>query len=184
MSVADQVTSAGFVGWLVFAAGLVVNVVALGVIPGNRKPSSGMAWLLLVVVAPFVGVVAFAFFGTTDIGRRRQRRRQRRRRGCPSRARGRGGGCGEVPGEGEAEGTVPEIGGGGQEGTFLEFPPFQLLSGVFASSAGQLLLVPCVELWPVELGTFCATSRFPLSNFNRENIINLQCCVLVLLTQT
>lgn len=74
MSLPDWAGSAGIVGSLVFLAGIVINVVAIGAIPGNRKPSTGMAWLLAVLLLPGVGIVAFAFFGSTHIGRRRQQR--------------------------------------------------------------------------------------------------------------
>lgn len=35
-------------GWTIFGLDMVLRLVALGIIPGNRKPSTGMAWLLLV----------------------------------------------------------------------------------------------------------------------------------------
>ena len=41
-----------------------VVVAALGIIPGNRRPSTGMAWLILVLAVPLFGLVAFLFFGT------------------------------------------------------------------------------------------------------------------------
>ena len=47
-------------------------VLALGVIPGNRKPSTGMAWLILVLAVPYLGIVAFALFGSTSVGRKRR----------------------------------------------------------------------------------------------------------------
>lgn len=59
---------------LVAIAGLVLRVVALGVIPGNRKPSTGMAWLLLVLLTPWVGFLAFVFFGTNKVESRRRLR--------------------------------------------------------------------------------------------------------------
>ena len=52
-------------------AGLTIRVVALGVIPGNRKPSTGMAWLLLVLLNPTIGVIGFWFFGSNKLERRR-----------------------------------------------------------------------------------------------------------------
>jgi cardiolipin synthase len=59
---------------LLVATGLAIRLVALGVIPGNRKPSTGVAWLLLVLLSPVVGLVAFAFFGSPRIGRGRHAR--------------------------------------------------------------------------------------------------------------
>jgi cardiolipin synthase len=61
---------------LAFAFNFGMKVLALGVIPGNRKPSTGMAWLLIVVLSPLVGFVAFVFFGRAKLERRRNERQQ------------------------------------------------------------------------------------------------------------
>ncbi|WP_425577432.1 PLDc N-terminal domain-containing protein [Nocardioides endophyticus] len=50
---------------------LALKIVALGVVPKNRRPSSGMAWLLLILVLPIFGWVIFLALGRTKIGRRR-----------------------------------------------------------------------------------------------------------------
>lgn len=50
---------------------LALKIVALGVVPKNRRPSSGMAWLLLILVLPIFGWVIFLVLGRTKIGRRR-----------------------------------------------------------------------------------------------------------------
>ncbi len=62
--------------WITVAAIVVdlgVKVAALGLIPQNRRPSSAMAWLLLVYLIPFVGLLLFFTLGsrTVDRGRRR-----------------------------------------------------------------------------------------------------------------
>ena len=60
--------------WIVtalFLLDLAIKVVALGVVPSNRRPSSGMAWLLLILAVPFIGVVIFLVFGRTRLERRR-----------------------------------------------------------------------------------------------------------------
>jgi len=49
-----------------------VCVLALGVLPTNRKPSSAMAWLILVLAVPYLGIVAFLLFGSTSVGRKRR----------------------------------------------------------------------------------------------------------------
>ena len=58
------------------AAGLLVvdlglRIALLGIIPHNRKPSSAMAWLLLILLIPFLGLAVFLVLGRTQIGRRR-----------------------------------------------------------------------------------------------------------------
>ena len=68
------------VTFLVVALSLAFNlgmkVLALGVIPGNRKPSTGMAWLLVIVLSPLVGFIAFVFFGRAKLERGRHERQQ------------------------------------------------------------------------------------------------------------
>lgn len=66
-------------GWWAAAVGVAlvvvqvgVVVVALGVLPGRRKPTTAMAWLILVLAVPYLGIVAFAFLGSTSVGRTRR----------------------------------------------------------------------------------------------------------------
>ena len=53
-------------------AHVVVFVLALCVIPGNRKPSTAMAWLILILAVPLLGIIAFLLFGSTSVGRKRR----------------------------------------------------------------------------------------------------------------
>jgi cardiolipin synthase len=62
--------------WLLLVLEVALRIVALGVIPGNRKPSTGMAWLLLILIEPIIGFVIFLFFGRTALERKRVRRQQ------------------------------------------------------------------------------------------------------------
>ena len=59
---------------LAAVATIALNVAALGVIPGNRKPSTGMAWLLIILLAPGLGFLAFLFFGSARVESRRRKR--------------------------------------------------------------------------------------------------------------
>ncbi len=59
-------------GAALVALEIVIVVAALGVIPGNRRPSTGMAWLILVLAVPFFGLVAFLLLGRADVGRTRR----------------------------------------------------------------------------------------------------------------
>ena len=54
--------------WLI---GFVLGVVALGIIPGNRKPSSAMAWLLLILLVPVAGFAVFLLLGSQKLGKAR-----------------------------------------------------------------------------------------------------------------
>lgn len=59
-----------------FAGGLLhvlVVAVALVVVPVNRKPSSATAWLLLITIAPLIGVVIFLLIGSPRLPPRRRR---------------------------------------------------------------------------------------------------------------
>lgn len=61
-------------GGLVVVANVALRVAALGIIPAGRKPSTGVAWLLLVLLTPALGLVAFLFFGSARLGRKREAR--------------------------------------------------------------------------------------------------------------
>lgn len=50
-----------------------VKIIALGVVPENRKPSSSLGWLLLILFLPAVGVVLFLILGSPYVHRRRAR---------------------------------------------------------------------------------------------------------------
>jgi cardiolipin synthase A/B len=56
---------------VLLAVDLGLRIALLGIIPHNRKPSSAMAWLLLILLIPFVGFAVFLVLGRTQIGRRR-----------------------------------------------------------------------------------------------------------------
>ncbi len=65
-----------FPDWLTVVLGtayVLIAIAALGIIPGNRRPSSAMAWILLILFVPYAGVVLFLLLGSNSIGRRRIR---------------------------------------------------------------------------------------------------------------
>ncbi len=74
MSVPDWALLTAVVGWVIVAVDVMLRLLALGVIPGNRQPSTGMAWLLLILVVPVLGFAIFALFGRTDLRRDRHAR--------------------------------------------------------------------------------------------------------------
>ncbi|MGB3187662.1 MAG: cardiolipin synthase [Ornithinimicrobium sp.] len=53
-----------------------IRVIAPGVVPENRRPSSGMAWVILILVIPVLGLLIWLTFGRTSIGGRRLQRQQ------------------------------------------------------------------------------------------------------------
>lgn len=68
----DSVTT--LVSVITAAVIMVINIAAIGVIPEGRRPQTAMAWLILIVFAPFIGLLAFFFFGSARIGHHRHRR--------------------------------------------------------------------------------------------------------------
>ncbi|WP_226344388.1 cardiolipin synthase [Agilicoccus flavus] len=49
----------------------VIKIVAVGVVPENRRPSSSTAWLLLILLVPIVGLPLFLLLGSPYVNRRR-----------------------------------------------------------------------------------------------------------------
>ena len=62
---------AAWIATALYLLDLVIKVVAIGVVPRNRRPASGMAWLLLIFIIPFAGFIVFLVLGRTRIERRR-----------------------------------------------------------------------------------------------------------------
>lgn len=54
-----------------------VKIIAIGVVPENRKPSSSTAWLLLILFLPVVGVPLYLLIGSPYINSRRSRIQER-----------------------------------------------------------------------------------------------------------
>lgn len=54
----------GLVGWI-------IPFVMLFIVPTNRKPSSATAWLLLVFLLPYLGLVLFLVLGSPKLSSRR-----------------------------------------------------------------------------------------------------------------
>ncbi len=58
--------------WLVLVlsiADLVIRVLAVGIIPGNRRPTTAMAWLLGIFFVPSLGLILFLLFGNFRLSR-------------------------------------------------------------------------------------------------------------------
>ncbi|MDO9352283.1 MAG: phospholipase D-like domain-containing protein, partial [Solirubrobacteraceae bacterium] len=57
--------------------GWIVRIVAVLVVPVNRRPSSATAWLMLIFLVPYVGLIAFLLIGTPKLPKaRRAKQRQ------------------------------------------------------------------------------------------------------------
>ena len=62
---------APWIATAVYLLDLALKIFALGYVPRNRRPSSGMAWLLLILVVPLFGWVIFLVLGRTKLGGKR-----------------------------------------------------------------------------------------------------------------
>ncbi len=51
---------------------MAVAVVMMFIVPANRKPSSATAWLLLMIILPFAGLVLFVLIGSPKLPKRRR----------------------------------------------------------------------------------------------------------------
>jgi cardiolipin synthase len=51
-----------------------IKIVALGLVPEGRRPSSTTAWLLLILFLPVIGILAFWLIGSPFVDRGRRRR--------------------------------------------------------------------------------------------------------------
>ncbi|WP_284977364.1 cardiolipin synthase [Arthrobacter sp. efr-133-TYG-104] len=60
--------------WAIVEVGL--RIVLLGVIPGNRRPTTAMAWLLTVFLVPSVGFILFLLFGNFRLSKRRRQQQE------------------------------------------------------------------------------------------------------------
>ena len=66
-----MVASVATTTWIVLE--YIVKIIAVGVVPENRRPSSSSAWLLLILFVPIVGIPAFLLLGSPYINQRRAR---------------------------------------------------------------------------------------------------------------
>ena len=77
-------------GWVLLAFHAMLQVAFIGraLLRPHREPASRIAWVMVILVAPVVGMLAYVLFGETNIGRRRIARLRRRWRSCrPPRSR-------------------------------------------------------------------------------------------------
>ena len=62
---------------VVIVVDIIIRVVAVVMVPRNRRPSSSMAWLLAIFVAPIPGSAVFGVFGSSKLPRdRREKQRE------------------------------------------------------------------------------------------------------------
>lgn len=62
------------IGLVIFVGHAALRLAALGVLPENRRPASGTAWALAIVLNPTVGFIVWLFLGRTTLGKVRDER--------------------------------------------------------------------------------------------------------------
>lgn len=62
---------------LILLAVLVIDIVALMFVPQGRKPTAAMAWLLLIFLLPFIGIVVFLLIGSFRLPKKRRDEQER-----------------------------------------------------------------------------------------------------------
>jgi cardiolipin synthase len=66
------ITTATVVTWVVVGIEIVVVVVSAVLISANRRPSAALAWIMLIVLLPVVGILLFLFLGLGKLPRSRR----------------------------------------------------------------------------------------------------------------
>ena len=65
-------TLGAILGAALVVANIAIVLAALLVLPGDRRPQTAMAWLILILALPFLGFLLFLLFGRTTVGRKRR----------------------------------------------------------------------------------------------------------------
>jgi cardiolipin synthase A/B len=91
-----------FPGWvlLILHVALQVFFVCRALLRPHREPASRLAWVVVIIVAPIAGMLAYVLFGETNIGRRRIARFKRAMERLPAYTR-----IGRHQGEGDEAGV-------------------------------------------------------------------------------
>nr|WP_211344770.1 cardiolipin synthase [Klugiella xanthotipulae] len=70
----DEATFSVWVATALLVVDFAIRVVAIIVVPRNRRPTSGMAWLLAIFFIPYVGIILFLVIGSRRLPRARRRK--------------------------------------------------------------------------------------------------------------
>ena len=64
--------TSGWVTVVSLVAIWVINIIALGLVPERRRPTSAMAWLLLIFFLPGIGIVLYLLIGSPYVPKKRR----------------------------------------------------------------------------------------------------------------
>ncbi len=65
-------TPLAWIGTLAYVGSWLIAIAALFIVPRNRRPGSATAWLMLIALLPYVGLVLFWLIGSPKLSRRRR----------------------------------------------------------------------------------------------------------------
>ena len=64
--------------WIItLLASLAISITALIIIPRERKPTAAMAWLLLISILPFIGILLYLLIGNFRLPKKRMEEQKR-----------------------------------------------------------------------------------------------------------
>ena len=66
--------TAAILGLVLVLFDWVIRIIALIIIPRDRKPTAAMAWLLAIFLIPFIGIVLFLLIGNVKLPKKRRER--------------------------------------------------------------------------------------------------------------
>lgn len=67
---------AAVIGGIALLADWIIRIIALVVIPRDRKPTAAMAWLLAIFLIPFIGIVLYLLIGNIRLPKKRMARQE------------------------------------------------------------------------------------------------------------
>lgn len=68
--------ASSFFATLALVVDIAIRVIAVIVVPQNRKPQTAMAWLLAIFLIPYIGIVLFLVFGSRRLPKRRREKQE------------------------------------------------------------------------------------------------------------
>lgn len=78
MDFGGSALSIGAVLWsIAVTLEVIVRITMIGIVPGNRRPTTAMAWLLAIFFIPFVGLILYWLFANIKLSGRRTKRQKR-----------------------------------------------------------------------------------------------------------
>ncbi|MEV8212927.1 cardiolipin synthase [Leifsonia sp. NPDC077715] len=60
--------------WLALLVDFIIRVLAIIIVPRNRKPTSATAWLLAIFLIPYIGILFFLLIGSYKLPKRRRQK--------------------------------------------------------------------------------------------------------------